>query len=69
MTLSRQRQWLRFGHLTASVLLGTFIYSPFREDPVLIAIMQFAVFPVLAVSGAWMWQQGRLSRLRRARAS
>jgi hypothetical protein len=69
MTLSQQRQWLRFGHLIASALLGTFIYSPLREDPVLIAIMQFVVFPAMAVSGVWMWQQGRLSRFARARAS
>jgi hypothetical protein len=68
MTLSQQRQWLRYGHLVASALLGTFIYSPLREDPVLIAIMQFMVFPAMVLSGVWMWQQGRLSKLRRARA-
>ena len=69
MTLSKQRQWLRFGHLIASVLLGTFIYSPLREDPVFIATMQFVVFPAIALSGLWMWQQGRLSKLKRARAA
>ncbi|HZG09607.1 MAG TPA: hypothetical protein VEZ70_11570 [Allosphingosinicella sp.] len=69
MTLSQQRQWLRFGHLIASALLGMFIYSPLREDPLLIATIQFLVFPALALSGVWMWQQARLSRFQRARSS
>jgi di/tricarboxylate transporter len=69
MTLFEQRQWLRIGHLVASALLGAFIYSPLQDHPVLIATIQFIAFPTLALSGVWMWQQGRVSRLRRARAS
>jgi hypothetical protein len=68
MRLVQQRQWLRFCHLAASVLLGTFIYSPLRDDPMLIATIQYLVFPAMAGSGVWMWQQGRLSKLQRARA-
>jgi hypothetical protein len=69
MTLSQQRQWLRFGHLVASALLGMFIYSPLRENSLLNATIQFFVFPALALSGVWMWHQARLARLQRGRSS
>jgi hypothetical protein len=69
MTFSQQRQWLRNGHLIASVLLGTFIHSPLREAPAFIAIMQFLVFPAIAASGVWMWQQARLARSLKVRPS
>jgi hypothetical protein len=68
MTQSRQRLALRWSHLAASVLLGAFIYSPLRDNPVLLAAVQYAAFPGLALSGLWMWQQGRIARLLRARA-
>ncbi len=63
MTPATTRQILRWGHLVASGVLGTYLYSPYGENPVFEAVTLYGVFPLMAVSGIWMWQQGRIARL------
>lgn len=57
------RKALRWGHLIASGVLGTYLYSPWSENPVFAALVLYGVFPAMAVSGLWMWNQGRIGRL------
>jgi hypothetical protein len=49
-------------HLVGSALLGAYIYSPLSDLAWFVALMQFGVVPILAVSGLMMWQQARLLR-------
>ncbi|MBB4932989.1 hypothetical protein F4561_003809 [Lipingzhangella halophila] len=52
------RRALRLVHAALAVVLGLFVYSPWI-DP---AVVQIAVFPLLAGTGAVMWQSGRIRR-------
>ena len=62
MSAVQTRRILRGGHIVASGLLGTYLYSPWSSDPVFSAIVLFIAFPAMAVSGLWMWNQGRINR-------
>ena len=68
MSASAVRKTLRWGHITGSVILGTYLYSPFSANPGFAAITLYIVFPIMALSGVWMWQQGRINRLFRGRS-
>lgn len=57
------RNVLRWGHIVASLLLGTYLYSPLSADPTFAAITLYVAFPFMAVSGVWMWKQGAIARL------
>lgn len=57
---SHLRNQLRLIHIFASVFLGAFIYSPWRNNPTFLMIMSFIIFPAVAVTGLWMWQAKRI---------
>ena len=54
---------LRNLHLATTPILGAFVYaSPFRENPVFVAIVQWGVFPLVASAGLVMWIRPWLAR-------
>ena len=57
------RRTLRWGHIVASLVLGTYLYSPWSQQPAFAAVVLYGVFPFMALSGLWMWNQGRIARL------
>lgn len=63
MTARPLRLWLRWLHLGGSGLLGFYLYSPFGGVPWVSFLTLWIVFPAMAVTGIWMWQQGRIARL------
>lgn len=54
------RKVMRYGHLLASAILGTYLYSPWSSDPVFSFVTLYIVFPAMAISGIAMWQQPKL---------
>ena len=69
MSAMMTRQVLRWGHIIASGLLGTYLYSPWSSDPVFSAIVLYVAFPGMALSGLWMWNQGRIHRWLNSKAA
>ncbi len=63
MTPATLRKILRCGHIIASFVLGTYLYSPWGEEPGFKAVVLYGVFPLMALSGVWMWKQGWIARL------
>ncbi len=61
-TNKQLRDQLRRVHILASVILGIFIYSPWRTNQTYAIAMSFAIFPILAFSGLWMWQATRINK-------
>lgn len=57
------RNILRVIHLVAGVVLGNFLYSPFGSDPTFRMLMQIVIFPLLVLTGLWLWQMPRIRRL------
>ena len=48
--------------LLLAVALGAFVYSPLRTDPVAVLAVQVGLFPLLALSGVFMWKGAALRR-------
>ena len=61
-TQVRLRSMLRWFHVGAAAFLGTYVYSQFHADPLWTDVARYGVFPLVGVSGAWMWQRGRVAR-------
>lgn len=55
------RRILRFIHIAAGIFLVGYVYK-FHADANATRIAQSIVVPVIAVSGLWLWQQGRIVR-------
>lgn len=54
---------LRNLHLATTPVLGAFVYaSPLRENPAMVAIVQWGVFPLVAGAGMMMWIRPWLAR-------
>ena len=68
MTASQQRVVMRWIHLSFSLLLGAFVYSPLAQNELFTALIRGIVFPAMTLSGVFMWQQGRIRKLARRAA-
>lgn len=68
MSPSTLRQTLRWIHIAASAVVGTYLYAPFAENHVFAAATLYVVFPLMALSGLAMWRQAAVMRLLRGRA-
>lgn len=58
----RLRNQLRLIHIFASFILGIFFYSPWRNSQTFLLAMSFAIFPILTLTGLWMWQGARIQK-------
>lgn len=61
------RSIMRWIHILGSIIIGTYIYSPYTSDPTFSLVVQVGVIPVLGLSGILMWQQGRVMKWLRQR--
>lgn len=63
MTAKTFRIINRVLHLLAAGVIGTFVYSPWGQDPGFRLATQAVVIPLLAVSGLMLWKQAAAMRL------
>ena len=63
MTSATKRSILRWIHLVFSVPIIGYIYSPFENIPEYAGPTRYVFFPILALSGLWMWQGQNVRRL------
>jgi hypothetical protein len=63
-----QRAIIRWIHIICSIPIIGYIYSPFDQIPNYAPPTRFVFFPVMLLSGLWMWK-GHLVRRLVARAS
>jgi hypothetical protein len=63
MTDAAKRSIFRWIHLVFAIPIIGYIYSPFKELPNYAPVVRFVAFPVIALSGLWMWKGHLLRRL------
>ena len=63
MTSPTQRTIFRAIHIIFSIPIVGYIYSPFENLPQYAGPTRFVFFPVLALSGLWMWKGHWVRRL------
>ncbi len=61
-TASATRSRLRLLHIVTGIAIGTYVYSPWSDLIWFDLAIKAGVLPALAVTGVWMWQQGRIRR-------
>ncbi|HEY8026531.1 MAG TPA: hypothetical protein VIF60_18450 [Burkholderiaceae bacterium] len=57
------RTIFRWMHLVISIPIIGYIYSPFEQIPNYAPAVRFVFFPIMALSGLWMWKGHVLLRL------
>jgi len=63
MTSGTKRSILRWTHLVFSIPIIGYIYSPFENIPQYAGPTRYVFFPMLALTGLWMWKGHLVRRL------
>lgn len=61
ISASTQRVIVRWIHLVLAIPIIGYIYSPFEQLPNYAPTVRFVAFPVILMTGLWMWK-GHLIR-------
>jgi hypothetical protein len=63
MTSSTKRSILRGIHMVLAIPLAGYVYSPFENIPDYAVPTRFVFFPLLVLTGFWMWKGHAIRRL------
>jgi hypothetical protein len=69
MTASTKRSIIRGLHMVLAIPLAGYVYSPFANLPDYAGPTRFVFFPLLVLTGLWMWKGHALGRLVSKRTS
>ena len=58
-----KRSILRWIHLISTIPIIGYVYSPFKELPNYAPVVRYVAFPVIALTGLWMWKGHLIRRL------
>jgi thiosulfate reductase cytochrome b subunit len=62
MKQSTKRSILRWIHLVFAIPILGYVYSPFENIPQYAAPTRYVFFPVLVLTGLWMWKGQAIGR-------
>jgi hypothetical protein len=60
MKASTERKVVRWLHIVVSVPLAGYLYGPVSKIPEAVFVLRWILFPMIVLSGIWMWQRHRL---------
>lgn len=60
---STQRVIVRWVHLILAIPIIGYIYSPFEQLPDYAPTVRFVAFPIMLVTGLWLWKGHLLRRI------
>jgi len=63
MKEATKRSIVRWIHIVFAIPIIGYIYSPFKELPNYAPVVRYVAFPMIALSGLWMWKGHVLRRL------
>ncbi len=64
-----KRSIFRWVHIIFAVPIIGYIYSPFKELPNYAPVVRYVAFPIIALTGLWMWKGHLLRRLNSRRSA
>jgi thiosulfate reductase cytochrome b subunit len=56
MKVATERKIIRWVHLIASIPIIGYIYGPVAERPEAVIVVRFILFPLVVLTGLWMWK-------------
>jgi hypothetical protein len=68
MTNATKRSIFRWIHIFFTIPIAGYIYSPFANIPQYAPRTRFVFFPILVLSGLWMWKGHLVAQLFSRRA-
>lgn len=63
MNQGTQRTIFRWIHIVFAIPIIGYIYSPFENLPDYAPVTRYIAFPIIALSGLWMWKGHLVARL------
>jgi thiosulfate reductase cytochrome b subunit len=69
MNQSISRSIFRWIHLVVAIPIMGYIYSPFDKIPQYAPATRYVFFPIMVLSGLWMWKGHLVRRLIAKRAA
>lgn len=58
-----ERKLLRWIHIIASIPIIGYIYGPVSKIPEAVVTIRFVLFPLIVLSGLWMWKGHTVKRV------
>lgn len=55
MKASTERKIIRWIHIIASIPIIGYIYGPVKNIPQAVTAIQWVLFPLIVLSGFWLW--------------
>jgi thiosulfate reductase cytochrome b subunit len=62
MKASTERKIIRWLHIILSIPIIGYIYGPVASIPEAVMMIRFVLFPLVILSGLWMWKRAALKR-------
>jgi thiosulfate reductase cytochrome b subunit len=56
MKAATERKIMRWVHIITSIPIIGLIYGPVKDIPQAVAFIQWVLFPIIVLSGLWMWK-------------
>jgi thiosulfate reductase cytochrome b subunit len=63
MSDATKRSIFRWIHLVLAIPIAGYVYSPFKELPNYAPAVRFVFFPLMVLTGLWMWKGHVVRRL------
>lgn len=63
MSNATKRSILRWIHIVLAIPMAGYVYSPFADLPQYASPTRFVFFPLIVLTGFWMWQGQAVRRL------
>ena len=67
MKASTERKIIRWIHIIGSIPIIGYIYGPVKHFPHAVAAIQWVLFPLIVLSGLWLWKGHWMRKWRRER--
>ena len=62
MKASTERKLMRWMHIILSIPIVGYIYGPVSENPHAVFVVRWILFPIVVLTGFWMWKGHVLKR-------
>jgi hypothetical protein len=66
MKAATERKIIRWVHIIGSIPIIGYIYGPVKNFPHAVSAIRWVLFPVIVLSGLWLWQGYRVRKWIRA---
>jgi len=67
MKASTERKIIRWIHIIASIPIVGYIYGPVKNFPHAVIAVQWVLFPLIVLSGLWLWKGQTVRKWKRKR--